>query len=267
MKKRERFSDEQVSSEEELGSVAVFFDHENIVLGTKRGKPRFDPTRVIQHLSERGDVVVRRAYADWGRFDRDQRGYLEQGVEMVFMPSYGVGDKNRTDTAICVDAMDILRLQPDIDTYVIVSGDSDFGVVARRLRSNGRRVVGISARDAASKILVSVCQEFIFYESLCGDSLSGYDLKSARSAIVKTLPTLTEEYGDTFQSSILKERLRRMNSSFSERNYGCQSFTALLEKFPELFKVWKGGRNQVTVLSPSGNGKNGRGRKRGNADK
>jgi hypothetical protein len=242
--------------------VALFFDHENIVLGTKRGKPRFDPNKVIQHLSERGDVVVRRAYADWGRYERDQRGYLEQGVEMVFMPSYGIGDKNRTDTAICVDAMDTLRLQPDIDTYVIVSGDSDFGVLARRLRSNRRRVVGISARDAASKILVSVCQEFIFYESLCGDSLTGYDMAGARKAILKTLPSLTEEYGDTFQSSILKDRLRRMDSSFSERNYGCQSFTSLLEKFPDLFKVWKGGQNQVTVLPKTGNGKSSRGRVR-----
>jgi uncharacterized LabA/DUF88 family protein len=237
-------------TEQTLGTIALFFDHENIALAMKRGKPRFNPALIIEHLSQRGDVVVRRAYADWGRYDKDQTAYLEQGVEMVFMPTYGYGDKNRTDTSICVDAMDILRLQPQIDTYVIVSGDSDFGVLARRLRSNAKRIVGISAKEAASKILVSVCHEFIFYEGLTGESLKGFDLNGAQAIIESVLPAIEDEYGDTFQPSLLKDRIRRKDSTFSERNYGCESFTALLEKFPDRFDIkrWKGGRNQVTLL-------------------
>ena len=237
-------------SEQTLGAIAVFFDHENIALAIKRGKPRFRPDLIIEHLGQRGDVVVRRAYADWGRYGKDQTAYLEQGVEMVFMPTYGYGDKNRTDTAICVDAMDILRLQPQIDTYVIVSGDSDFGVLARRLRSNAKRIVGLSAKDAASKILVSVCHEFIFYEGLTGESLKGFDLDGAQAIIESVLPSLADEYGDTFQPSLLKDRIRRKDATFSERNYGCESFTALLEKFPKRFDIkrWKGGKNEVTLL-------------------
>jgi len=235
-----------------LGKIAVFFDHENIALAMKRGKPRFDPNLIIGHLSQRGDVVVRRAYADWGRYEKDQHPYLEQGVEMVFMPTYGARDKNRTDTAICVDAMDVLRLQPQIATFVIVSGDSDFGVLARRLRTNTKKVLGISAKEAASKILVSVCHEFIFYEGLSGESLGkGYDLKGAEKLIQSVLPTIVDEYGGSFQPSLLKDRIRRKDSSFSERNYGCPSFTSLLEKFPHIFKVerWKGGRNRVTLIT------------------
>lgn len=251
MRKKESMIDTANTTEDHLGKVAVFFDHENIALGIKRGKTRFNPELVIQNLSERGDVVVRRAYADWGRYEKDQYAYLERGVEMVFMPTYGARDKNRTDTAICVDAMDILRLQPQIDTFVIVSGDSDFGVLARRLRSNAKKVVGISAKEAASKILVSVCHEFIFYEGLTGEDLEGYDLDSARKTITEVLPTLLDEYGDTFQPSLLKDRIRRKDSSFSERNYGCPSFTGLLEKFPDLFEIkrWKGGKNEVTLIT------------------
>lgn len=234
----------------ELGSVAVFFDHENIALGIKRGQSKFDPGLVIRDLSERGDVVVRRAYADWGRYKGDVMPYLEQGVEHVHMPAYGVSDKNRTDTAICVDAMDILRLQTRVDTFCIVSGDSDFGVLARRLRSNGKRVMGVSLRDSASKILMSVCHEFMFYESLTGTKISGCDLSEAEAAIRSILPQLVDKFGDSFQPSVIKDHLRRKDSSFSERNYGFQSWTSLLEEFPALIKIERQGRhNQVTVLS------------------
>ena len=252
MRRKDNHIGEGTQSDDTLGTIAVFFDHENIALAMKRGKPRFQPNLIIDHLSQRGDVVVRRAYADWGRYDKDQQAYLEHGVEMVFMPTYGSRDKNRTDTAICVDAMDILRLQSQVNTFVIVSGDSDFGVLARRLRTNTKKVVGISAREAASKILVSVCHEFIFYEGLTGESLGqGYDFKTAQRLIESVLPAIVDDYGDSFQPSLLKDRIRRKDSSFSERNYGCPSFTSFLEKFPDLLKVerWKGGRNQVTLIS------------------
>jgi uncharacterized LabA/DUF88 family protein len=247
----------------ELGSVAVFFDHENIAHGIKRGQAKFDPGLIIKNLSERGDVVVRRAYADWTRFKTDVSPYLEEGVEHVYMPAYGVSDKNRTDTAICVDAMDILRLQTQVDTFCIVSGDSDFGVLARRLRSNGKRVMGVSLRGSASKILMSVCHEFMFYESLAGKKVSGCDLSEAEAAIRSILPRLVDEFGESFQPSVLKDRLRRKDPSFSERNYGFQSWTNLLEEFPNLLKVerQKGGYNQVTVLNGDSKPTSRRGRK------
>lgn len=234
------------SSNNDIGLAAVFFDYENIVLGVK---DTFEPARIMEYLSSRGNVLIRRAYADWGRFKSDQSKLLELGVDMVFLPTYGVKDKNRTDTAIAVDAMEILSLHPNIQTYVIVSGDSDFGVLARKLRGYDKQIIGISSKKSASKVLVSVCHEFIFYETLVGEKVRGYSLKEGNKLLEKVLPRLVEDYGSTFQPSLIKDRLRKLDSSFSERNFGFSSFNKYLECFPALLTVqsFPGGRNQVTV--------------------
>jgi hypothetical protein len=197
----------------------------------------------------RGDVLIRRAYADWGRFKSDQGKLLELGVDMVFLPTYGLKDKNRTDTAIAVDAMEVLSLHPMIDTFVIVSGDSDFGVLARKLRGYGKHIIGVSAKKSASKVLVSLCHEFIFYETLVGKKVSGYSQKEGKKLLDKVLPALAEDYGTGFQPSLVKDRLRKADSTFNERNFGFNSFIKFLEDYPALLSVerFKGGRNEVTV--------------------
>jgi uncharacterized LabA/DUF88 family protein len=234
------------SSNNDIGRTAVFFDYENIVLGVKE---TFEPSRVVEHLMSRGDVLIRKAYADWGRFKSDQTKLLGLGVDMVFLPTYGLNDKNRTDTAIAVDAMEVLSLHPMIETFVIVSGDSDFGVLARKLRGYGKRIVGVSAKQSASKVLVSLCHEFIFYETLVGTKLTGYSLKEGAKLLKKVLPPLAEDYGSGFQPSLVKDRLRKLDSSFSERNFGFNSFIKFLERYPSLLTVkrFQGGRNEVTV--------------------
>ena len=229
-------------TDNDIGHAAVFFDFENIVLGV-RGK--FDAGRILEHLNTRGEVMIRRAYADWGAYKRYQAQLLEQAVEMVFLPTYGVRDKNRTDTAVCVDAMEILFTRPTIDTFVIVSGDSDFGVLARRLRSYGKRVLGISARSAASKILASVCHEFIFYEGLTGEALQGYTEADGASLIRRALESISASGG--FQPSLLKDRMRKLDSTFSERNFGFHSFVEFVEDYPNLVELTRfdGGRIEL----------------------
>lgn len=229
----------------DIGDTAVFFDFENIVLGVK---DKFDTTRVLEHLNGRGDVHIRRAYADWGAYKRYQSDLLELGVEMVFLPTYGVRDKNRTDTAVCVDAMEILFTRPNVETYVIVSGDSDFGVLARRLRSYGKRVLGISAKSAASRILASTCHEFIFYESLTGQALTGYTQKDGEGLIRRALESISDSSG-TFQPSLLKDRMRKMDSTFSERNFGFDTFVEFVEAYPEIIEMtrYDGGRLELRV--------------------
>ncbi|MFT5433381.1 MAG: hypothetical protein ACI9OJ_004087 [Myxococcota bacterium] len=230
-------------NDDELGDTAVFFDFENIVLGVK-GK--FRPARVVEHLSSRGNVHIRRAYADWGRYSRFQSDLLELGVEMVFLPSYGLGDKNRTDTAVAVDAMETMFLRENIETFVIVSGDSDFGVLARKLRGYGKRVIGISAKSSASKVLAAVCHEFIFYESLTGEALQGYTLKDGEALIRRVLPDLMENRDD-FQPSLLKDRMRKVDSTFHERNFGFQNFLSFVESYPQLLEIRRepGGRARL----------------------
>jgi len=228
------------SSSEDLGNIAVFFDTENIILGIDD----FHVKHVINALNERGDVMVRRAYADWGRYRRLQRMFLEEGVQMVFLASYGVNDKNRTDTAICVDAMEDLFTRDHIDTFVICSGDSDFGVLARRLRAHGKRVVGISAKKAASNILVKQVHEFIFYETLVGQRVQGYSLEDAERLIRRALIKVVEQYGTEFRASLLKDRVRKTDPAFSERNYGAASFTKFLREF-DFLEVLPGGMVRV----------------------
>lgn len=237
-----RARQDRVTSDNDIGDAAVFFDFENILLGVK---DKFEPGKVLEHLNSRGDVLIRRAYADWGRYSRHQTRLLELGVEMVFLPSYGIGDKNRTDTAVCIDAMEILFTRDTIDTFVIVSGDSDFGVLARRLRSYGKRVLGISAKSSASKILASVCHEFIFYESLAGQALSGYDKADGAALIKRGLSTM--ETNAVFQPSMLKDRMRKLDSTFSERNFGFHSFLRFIESYPRLLEIKKYDRGRVEV--------------------
>ncbi len=239
-----------VDTTDDLGAVAVFFDFENIVLGVR---DEFRVSTVIDALNERGDVMVRRAYADWGRYRRYQRQFLEQGVAMVFLPSYGIGDKNRTDTAICVDAMEILFTRPHIDTFVIASGDSDFGVLAHRLRDHGKRVVGISAKSAASDILVKICHEFIFYESLVGQRVQGVSMEEAEERVRRAVQVCVDQHGPRFRASVIKDRMRKQDPTFSERNYGASSFTRFLRNFDHLVELLDGGMVQVTsALAPNG---------------
>ncbi len=237
-----------LDSGNELGGTAVFFDLENIVLGIHES---FKVKKVIDHLTERGEVMIRRAYADWGRYRQYQRQFLEEGVQMVFLPSYGTSDKNRTDTAICVDAMEILFRRQHIDTFVICSGDSDFGVLAQRLRDYGKRIVGISARSAASNILVKQCHEFIFYESLVGMAMKDYSREEGEARMKRALVQLVDEYGRRFRASLLKDRMRKHDPTFSEKNYGASNFTRFLRSYGRVVRVLDGGRVEV-LWSPEG---------------
>lgn len=229
---------------DELGGIALFFDVENILLGIQGD---FDVHAVTRFLGERGDVMTLRAYADWGRYRRQQRTFLEEGVQMVFLPTYGQGDKNRTDTAICVDAMEILFTRPLIETFCIVSGDSDFSILAQRLRDHGKRVIGMSARSAASPILVKQCHEFVFYETLVGQRVAGYSVEEGEERVKRALERVLEEVGTEFRAGILKDRMRKQDPTFSERNYGASSFTRFLANYDHLLTVGDGG--VVTVVT------------------
>ena len=230
------------TSSDDLGGVAVFFDTENILLGVQG---EFEVKNVVTSLAERGEVMILKAYADWGRYKNQQRQFLEEGVQMVFLPSYGVSDKNRTDTAICVDAMEILFTRPLIDTFCIVSGDSDFGVLAQRLRHHGKRVVGISAKSAASHVLVKQCHEFVFYETLVGQRVVGYSVEEGEARLKRALAKVVDDHGSEFPSSVLKDHMRKLDPTFSERNYGVATFTRFLRNYENLVTVREGGLVRV----------------------
>src|SRR5262245_6543504 len=150
----------------DVSSLAVFVDFENLALGFQNRHGRFDIKRVLQRLVEKGKIIVKKGYADWTRYSDYKRQLHEAGLELIEIPRRAMTGKNSADIRLCVDAMDMCYAKEHIDTFVIVSGDSDFSPLVSKLKENGKRVIGLAMRKSTSELLVNSCDEFIFYEDL-----------------------------------------------------------------------------------------------------
>jgi uncharacterized protein (TIGR00288 family) len=222
----------------ERHDLAVFIDFENIALGLRgRADETFDVQKVLERLLEQGKVLTKRAYADWSRFSSYTRPFHEAAIELIEIPRRVDSGKNSADIRMCVDAMDLCYAKEHIDTFVIVSGDSDFSPLVSKLRENGKRVIGLGLRGATSNLLVSNCDEFIFYETLepqqglktpVAEGLSG-SKAALLAAVTQTVAALLREGRDPIQASLVKDTIKRKQPSFSEADYGYRSFTDLLE--------------------------------------
>ena len=222
----------------ERHDLAVFIDFENIALGMRgRTDQVFHVQRVLQRLLEKGNILVKRAYADWSRFGSYTKPFHEAAIELIEIPRRGDAGKNSADIRMCVDAMDLCYAKVHIDTFVLVSGDSDFSPLVSKLRENGKRVIGLGLRGSTSELLVANCDEFIFYESLEpqpvpkpeGTEGAPVDKESLMDLIGQTVAALLREGRDPIQASLVKDTIKRKQPSFSESEYGYNSFTAALE--------------------------------------
>ena len=147
--------------------LCVLIDFENVAAGTeKEGLGRFDIKAVMHRLMDKGRINVARAYGDWGRFARFKQRMLELGITMAELTSYKGAEKNRADIALVVDAMEMAFTRPWLDTFVLMSGDSDFTPLVMKLKELDKRVIGIGTRGSTSRLLVECCDEFLFYESI-----------------------------------------------------------------------------------------------------
>jgi len=222
----------------ERHDLAVFIDFENIALGMRgRADQTFHVQRVLQRLLEKGNILIKRAYADWSRFGSYTKPFHEAAIELIEIPRRGDAGKNSADIRMCVDAMDLCYAKEHIDTFVLVSGDSDFSPLVSKLRENGKRVIGLGLRGSTSELLVANCDEFIFYESLEpqqalkpeGTEGAPKDKESLMDLIAQTVAALLREGRDPIQASLVKDTIKRKQPSFSEGDYGYNSFTAALE--------------------------------------
>jgi uncharacterized protein (TIGR00288 family) len=220
----------------EVSSLAVFVDFENLALGFKNRKDRFEIDRVLQRLVEKGKIIVKKGYADWSRFADYKRALHEAGLELIEIPRRAMTGKNSADIHLVVDAMDLSFAKEHIDTFVIVSGDSDFSPLVSKLKENGKRVIGLGMRNSTSDLLVSSCDEFIFYEDLA-DKPQGTELEDAPAEkrevfllLLETLVALQREVSGSTYASMVKDTMRRKNPSFLESNYGYRTFSELLEE-------------------------------------
>lgn len=219
-------------------SIAVFVDFENLALGFS-GKERFDIRLVLSRLLEKGKIVAKRAYADWNRFNNYTTALHEAAIELVEIPRRSQTGKNSADIRLCVDAMDMAYSKDHIDTFVIVSGDSDFSPLVSKLKELGKHVIGLGMSGSTSSLLRDNCDEFIYYEDMHAQ-LATANVPKLRGDIpeskIKVFTLLTEammamrrENKEILWSSAVKDTMRRLQPSFSESTYGYRIFGQLLE--------------------------------------
>src|SRR3954466_10381494 len=218
-------------------ALAVFFDFENIGIGLNLRRDRFDIVKVVERLVEKGKLVVKKAYADWSRFAQYTAPLHEAAIELIEIPRRMQTGKNSADIRLCVDAMDLAYSKEHIDTFVIVSGDSDFSPLVSKLKENGKHVIGLGMQESTSDLLRDNCDEFIYYEDLGQKPLLAPDLspqlpetkRKAFALLLESLLALRRENKESLWSSMVKDTMKRKKPSFNEAYHGYRTFSELLE--------------------------------------
>src|SRR5512139_544050 len=219
-------------------TLAVFIDFENLALGF-RGKrdKRFEIQKVLERLVEKGKIIVKKAYADWTGYADYKKSLHEAAIDLLDIPKRAMTGKNSADIRLCVDAIDLCYSKEHIDTFAIVSGDSDFSPLVSKLKENGKRVIGLGMKESSSHLLINNCDEFIYYEDL--ERPVGtppkieQDLpkqkKEAFQLLVDSVVALVRENKEVLWSSLVKETMKRKKPSFNESYHGYRTFSDLLE--------------------------------------
>jgi uncharacterized protein (TIGR00288 family) len=245
-----------MSSSASDATMAVFLDLENIALGARDAKyPSFDIAKVLERLLLKGHIVVKKAYCDFERYKDFKRGLHEAAFELIEIPHVRQSGKNSADIRMVVDALDLCYTKSHVDTFVILSGDSDFSPLVSKLRENAKTVIGVGVKNSTSDLFINNCDEFIYYDDLVRkqpsktrraaatvkapaaseneppeNRVKGPDLSGAFELIVETLEALIEERGgsEPIWGSMIKQAIKRRQPGFNERFYGFRSFNDML---------------------------------------
>jgi uncharacterized protein (TIGR00288 family) len=246
-------------------SMALFIDFDNIAIGFKgkRGA-KVNIRLILDRLLEKGRIITKRAYADWHHYTVSKDELHLQGIELIEIPKRGITGKNSADIRLVVDAIDLCHKNQHIDTFVIVSGDSDFSPLVSKLRENNKNIIGMGMRDSSSSLLVENCDEFIFYEDLGKEEKASEKVISkqqipekkipAMKALVSSINALMREDTEVLYGSLIKDTIKRKDPSFSESALGYRSFGDFLEDAQKLDVIEvirdrnKGGTWVVTKL-------------------
>jgi len=216
---------------------ALFIDFENVALGLKNSKHKaFDITLVLKRLVEKGKIMVKRAYADWQQYAEYKRPFHEAAIELIDIPQKKYSGKNSADIRLVVDAMDICHGKEHLDTFVIVSGDSDFSPLVSKLRENDKYVIGMGVKNSSSELLMENCDEFIYYEDLLRATKKAAPTqhlpeKQAEvfSRLTDAIQALQRENKEVLWGSMVKQTIKRKRPDFDEGYYGYSTFSKLLE--------------------------------------
>ncbi len=224
-------------------SLAMFVDLENLAMGFQnQRKTKFDITKVLERLVEKGKLIVKKAYADWSRYQAYTAPFHEAAIELIEIPRRSQTGKNSADIRLVVDAMDLAWSKPHVDTFVIVSGDSDFSPLVSKLKENGKHVIGLGMKGSTSELLRDNCDEFIYYEDLERQEQDEQQLatnlyadmpdrkREVYTLLVEACNALRRENHEILYASMIKDTMKRKKPSFDESYYGYRSFTHLLEE-------------------------------------
>jgi uncharacterized protein (TIGR00288 family) len=254
-------------SDEDL-NLAIFCDFENVALGVRDARiEKFNINLVLERLLVKGSVVVKKAYCDWERYKEFKAVMHDAAFELIEIPHTRHSGKNSADIRMVVDALDLCYTKEHIDSFVIISGDSDFSPLVSKLRENNKTVIGVGVKSSTSDLLMSNCDEFIFYDDLAREAESSKQRKrkaaprkkaaskkgedkqtvtgsveedkseedkmdEAIALVMETAEALYAERDDRDKlwGSMVKQALKRRRPGFNERYYGVRSFSDLLEE-------------------------------------
>ena len=240
------------------GNLALFCDFENIAIGVRDAKyAKFNIQPVLERLLVKGSIVTKKAYCDGDRYKQFKPVMHEAAFELIEIPHVRLSGKNSADSRMVVDALDLCYTKEHIDTFVIISGDSDFSPLVSKLRENAKTVIGVGVKNSTSDLLIANCDEFIYYDDLVakptaikrktkrtktgktGSKESGKKKKTksdpaqeAIDLVLDTTEALYSERGDRSKlwGSMIKQTLKRRRPQFNETYYGFSSFNDLLEE-------------------------------------
>jgi uncharacterized protein (TIGR00288 family) len=243
----------------ETRSMALFCDFENVALGVREAKySQFDIGNVLERLLLKGQIVVKKAYCDWDRYKEWKRAMHEASFELIEIPHVRQSGKNSADIRMVVDALDLCYTKSHVDTFVLITGDSDFSPLVSKLRENDKTVIGVGVKNSTSDLLIANCDEFIYYDDLVREqrkstakrrppkppaapAAAGEKPKAAATdegkkqealdLVMETIEALAAERGagEKLWGSMVKQALKRRNPGFNEAYYGYGSFGKLLD--------------------------------------
>ncbi|MEQ5841920.1 NYN domain-containing protein [Paraburkholderia acidicola] len=270
-----------MASIQESASMALFCDFENVALGVRDAKlEKFDIKPILERLLLKGSIVVKKAYCDWERYKGFKAGMHEASFELIEIPHVRQSGKNSADIRLVVDALDLCYTKSHVDTFVIISGDSDFSPLVSKLRENAKKVIGVGVKQSTSDLLVANCDEFIFYDDLVREQQraaarrepnaatrrspdedrqrkkEGDERKNIAIALaVETFDALAAERGESGKiwASVLKSAIKRRKPDFSESYYGFRAFGNLLDEVQArgLFEVGRDEKSGAFVYRSS----------------
>ena len=246
----------------ETSNMAVFCDFENVALGVREAKfPHFDIKNILERLLLKGSIVVRKAYCDWDRYKEFKGAMHEAAFELIEIPHVRQSGKNSADIRMVVDALDLCYTKPHVDTFVVISGDSDFSPLVTKLRENDKTVIGVGVKNSTSDLLTSACDEFIYYDDLVREEDQKRRRRAPRQAkaaaardgnpaapkaatgederrqeaidlVMETIEALQDERGEQERvwGSMVKQALKRRQPGFRESYHGFRTFGDLLEE-------------------------------------